>query len=470
MTNAPENKAVMALDSYEDLAKGFMQPGVDSSLTSQIGSTPLLQDATLANLWRGDGLAKTIIKTPIDDAVRPWFDIQGTDTPELLIQEMTRLKAKKAIQEMGYWTRLYGGAICCIGYADNAKTVTEPILGQNTPINFLKVYPRSALEPMETMIDDNPKSSRYGLPFEYRVQTSNGTVAWHWSRVIEMKGEPLPDDNWSTADASNDARYWGISCLQGLTERLKDLGISLQGVAALLKEASVGKYTLHGLATALAGGKADLIAKRLTTMNAAKGILNAVVLDAGGPGVVSGAIMPAETYTRESVSFSGVPEVIELIEGIISGTSGIPETKLYGRQSKGLGGTDEASQQDYFAMVGDTQEMVVNDAALDLTQRVNAYIKAVPETELAITWNNAWEPSLEQEIKMRKEQAETDKLKIDSGILDPEEVREARHTGDTSPFAVIQVEKGTSSTPRKVAPTPTEKVEKTPRTATKAKA
>jgi hypothetical protein len=62
---------------------------------------------------------------------------------------------------------------------------------------------------------------------------------------------------------------------------------------------------------------------------------------------------------------------------------------------------------------------------------VNSYKKAV-ETDPMIKFNPVWVPSLKELIEMRKQQAETDRTYIETGVLGSEEVRKNRFVGGYS--------------------------------------
>lgn len=454
------------MDAYQDLLKGIGGPN-DTTLTTAPIMGQIIPDALLAAYWSGDGLAKKVITAPIDDAIRPWFEVEGSENPKRLADEIKRLRVRQAIKSAFYWQRLYGGALICLGIADG-KDVSEPATF-GKPISFIEVYPRTAVQLSGINLDSDPTSARYGRAKEYPIQPTGlmtGTIRnWHWSRCIEVLGEQLPKDALSTTSANMDAYYWGVSILQGLTQGLNTLGTALQGVAYLLREASVGKYALHGLNAMLAGPNgASLIKKRLTAMNTGKSIMNAIILDAGSTGATS---IPAETYSRETVTFQGIPETLNSVaEFGLSGPANIPVSKLLGRQTTGLGARDEGSLRNYYDMVRELQTNEIDWVTFEIVSRINAYVKEVPEGELGLKWKHPNEPSQVEMVEMRAKQATTDKTYADMGAVDADEIRSNRFEGEasletvvTGPAPEIEVEE----LPNMASPVPKPKAPKAPK-------
>lgn len=442
------------MDAYQDLLKGIGGPN-DTTLTTAPIMGPILPDNLLASYWSADGLAKKIVTAPVDDAIRPWFEIEGSDNSKRLSDEIKRLRLRQALKAAFHWRRLYGGALICLGYADG-QDVSMPA-NPGKPISFIEVYPRTAVQLTGINLESNPANPRYGRAKEYPIQPTGlmtGTIQnWHWSRCIEVLGEQLPKDSLSTSSANLDAYYWGVSILQGLTQGLNTLGTALQGVGYLLREASVGKYALHGLNTMLAGPNgASLIKKRLTAMNTGKSILNAIILDAGSTGATS---IPAETYSRETVTFAGIPETLNSVaEFGLSGPSNIPVSKLLGRQTTGLGTADEGSMRNYYDMVRELQTNELDWVAVEIVSRINDYVKEVPEGKLGLKWKHPNEPSQAEMVDMRSKQATTDKVYLDSGVVDADELRSNRFEGEASLETTV------------TGPAPDVTVEELPNTAT----
>ena len=193
------------MDAYQDLLKGIGGPN-DTTLTTSPILGPIIQAAMLAAYWSGDGLAKKIVTAPVDDALRPWFEIEGSDNPKKLLDEIKRLRLRQALKDAFHWARLYGGGLICIGYADG-QDVSKPA-NPGKPIAFIQVYPRTAVQLTGINLESNPASPRYGRAKEYPIQPTGlmtGTLQnWHWSRCIEVLGEQLPKDSLSTASANMD--------------------------------------------------------------------------------------------------------------------------------------------------------------------------------------------------------------------------------------------------------------------------
>ena len=70
-----------------------------------------------------------------------------------------------------------------------------------------------------------------------------------------------------------------------------------------------------------------------------KSVLNAVILDRD------------EMYDKQYTTLAGLPEVIDRFMLQLSGATGIPVTRLYGRSPAGLNATGESDLRNYYDLI-----------------------------------------------------------------------------------------------------------------------
>jgi phage-related protein (TIGR01555 family) len=100
---------------------------------------------------------------------------------------------------------------------------------------------------------------------------------------------------------------------------------------------SVGKYKIKDLAMLLSApeGKAS-IQRRVELMDLTRSAFRSQYLDSG------------EEYSRDSVSFQGIPEVLYIIFMLLSTDTGYPITRLFGVSPGGMNATGKSDMRNYY--------------------------------------------------------------------------------------------------------------------------
>lgn len=388
----------------------------DKGNQGTFGGYNILTHEELSNLWMGDGIGKRIVSVVADDMTRAWIDVGGDDDGALE-RTLFGLGAQTEVNTALKWARLYGGAIVVMGVEDG-KALDQPAV-PGKPVRWLKTYglSRIMMNPGDVVAD--PRSPRFEKLEYFRPLTINGTeIKVHWSRCLVFAGEPVPADavlsDWRM-------RYWGASVLQAIWEGLRNYGQTNQGIANLMLEFAVGKYGLDGLEEILASNNVDAVYSRMEIINASKSLLNAVLLGKG------------ETFTRDVVSLSGVPEIVDRMQMNLCSMSGIPVSRLFGKQSGGLNNEGTADVRNYYDGIASQQQTYLRPPMMQLVATVNAGLDApIPEDDLGFEFGPIWTPSQAEMVDMRKKQAETDKIYVELGVYSADEVTQSRFGGGYS--------------------------------------
>jgi phage-related protein (TIGR01555 family) len=180
--------------------------------------------------------------------------------------------------------------------------------------------------------------------------------------------------------------------LQNVYEHLQILGSSIGSIGALLDEVSVGKYKLANLVDILDSPDGEKLVKmRMEVMDLCRSVFNSIYLDKD------------DEYTRDNVSFTGIPEVLYNIYMLVSACTGYPITRLFGVSPAGMNSTGESDMRNYYDMVRSTQRTEIEPLVLRL-------VRIIAE------WKNLEEPYIEwkplQQLS-EKEKAEKDKMEAD---------------------------------------------------------
>ena len=423
---------MIKLDGWQNLVTG-LGTAADKQRYTRITANGILADDELESLFIDDGLAAAIVKAIPDDMFREgWeYEFPGADEieSEKLADEyaavLENIGAVQKIKEAFYWARLYGGAVILIGALDG-KDLSSPLAPAGIRnFEYLRVIARSDIDFEKIIFQLEPTLPRYGLPELYPVNFVNhggtqDTRNVHYSRVIEIHGEPVPA---AASRYGKEQRYWGVSVLQNVEDILKAVETAAGSVGHLLNEFSVGKYKINGLADLLSQPESkELIQKRVEVMDLTRSVFRSMYFDI------------EDDFIREAVSFAGVPEALHIFFMLVSSCTQIPITRLFGVSPAGMNATGESDMRNYYDKVRSKQNTEAAAVLLRLVRIISQW-KKLPEPY--VVWNPLQQMSPKEQaelekLKIAKEQAEANmyRIYIEAGILEPHEARYLKY-GDT---------------------------------------
>ena len=385
-----------------------------------------LLDVELETIYADDGLgARAIDLLPDDMMKQGWHYIfnsekEGMEEKSKVYDEVFKtIGANKKINQALKWARLYGGCLILLGVYDGEELDQPLNLRKIKNFENLKIIPRNNIMYGTMEWQMNPDLPNYGqveyYPVSFYVGRQWEVKRVHHSRVIELHGIEIPSSEASIIPM--EFRYWGISVLQRIQDRLKDLGASFGSLANLMHELTIGKYKYRDLADIMASeGGEKLVQNRLQAMDLMKSTFHSIIMDTD------------EDYIRDTLSFGGVSDVLYQFMMLTSACTGYPMTKLFGISPGGLNSTGESDMYQYYDMVRAKQQTEL----LPILERI---------VHIISQWQNIEEPTIEfnpleqmsekEKAELEEKKAQTEKLKadtyqmyIDMGIMTPEIVEE----------------------------------------------
>jgi phage-related protein (TIGR01555 family) len=388
---------------------------------SEIGK--IVSDDELESVFIDDGLGARIVTELPNDMFREGWDYSFPDLNDIEIKKvideyksvMENIGAVQKIKEAFYWARLYGGAIIVIGFLDG-QDMDKPLNTKRIrSFDNLRVIDRKRIDFAKIQFQLDPTMPRYGQPECYPVdyETESGamqTKLVHHTRVIEIHGVKVPPG--ATRILSREQRYWGLSILQKVFDRLKAIGESEGNVAALIDEFSIGKFKLSNLADIISqpDGK-ELMQRRVELMDLVRSVFHSMYLDKD------------DDFVRENVSFTGIPEVMYIFMMLVSSCSGYPITRLFGVSPAGLNSTGESDMLNYYDQVRAEQVASLEPILLRLV-RIISENKGLAEPYF--DWKPLKQKTDKEKSELEKLDAEKEKViadtwktYIDAGILEP---------------------------------------------------
>lgn len=398
-------------DGYVDIAKKIGQ-----KVSGNTGfMLSLIDDTTAAALYIGNGLAKRYIDLLVSDMTRQWINIPE-DTDGKLLKYFKKLKAKKEFKNALRCSKLFGGAIIFM-VIDDGQAPNIPVnVNAIKSIKKLKHFSRKYVTIDSMNYYNDPTSENYGDPQFFTITTAEGgVVTVHESRCLIFNGEYYPADELSVQPAYD--KYWGLSILQSLHEILEDYGLALQSLLKLLTKSNVDVLKIENLMALLSNpdGQAQLDA-RAQTFDLAKSVSTTLLLD------------EKEAYETVSQALTGVAETFGKLQETIAAMAGVPSNILMGTSIKGLNANGNGEMRIYYDKIKSNQE----EELLPPAEKLALYVSLAQDAgvdskeEYDIGFNPLWQQTDDEKVLTRQNQAKTDEIYINSGVLDPNEVRDSR--------------------------------------------
>ena len=387
---------------------------LDKSIQSQFLSVYLRKDV-IEQFYSHSWAAKKMIDIPVDDMFVRGRQWTGDDENAIktMMEYEQKYESMKALSNAMKSGRLFGTALLII--VEKNKELDTPLEIESIRFGDLAhfwVVDRWLVDIASWVID--PRMERYGQPYIYNISpriAHQTQIPVHHSRVLRFDGQSPPvSEGWSYSTFERD---WGVSELvYAFDEILRDASTSAN-VSQLISEASLFVMRVQGLKEAIKGrpepGEAT-IEQIASTTSSLKSIYRTMFIDS------------EDEAERVSVSFSGLPELMDRHALRLAAIAGIPATRFLGRSPVGMNATGESDMANYSIRVSAMQEKMLTHPLkiIDAVVARSAGLPEPPEYE--------WQPL---HVTSEKEQAESSKLNTDSimaaymgGLIDEDEARE----------------------------------------------
>lgn len=383
-------------------------------------------DAELEIIYADDGLGAKIIDTLPEDMMKQGWHYEFEDEKEgfseyekIYHKVFKEIMASAKITNALKWSRLYGGCLILLGVYDGEQLDSPLNLNKIKRFENLKLIPRNDVMYGSMEWQMNPNLPRFGqvefYPVMFRIGNQFQTMRVHYSRVIELHGIEIPTSQASMIPV--EIRYWGLSVLQRVQDRLKDLGSSFNSLSQLLTETTITKYKYKDLAEILSSNDGEkLVQNRLQAMDLMKSVFHSVLMDMD------------EDVVRDTISFAGISEILDQFMKMMSASTGYPMTKLFGISPGGLNSTGDSDMYQYYDLVRAKQETELLPIIERIVHIISQWQK-IPEP--TIKFNPLEQMTEKEQAELDEKKANTEMIKmqmyqgyIDMGIMTPEIVEE----------------------------------------------
>jgi hypothetical protein len=184
--------------------------------------------------------------------------------------------------------------------------------------------------------------------------------------------------------------------LQPVNDAVRACGLVAGSMATLISELKVDIIKVPDLTQILSTQEGtDSVKMRFATANAAKSVINTVLLDKD------------EDWQRVSANLNDVPNVISTYLQLASGAADIPATRFLGMAPHGLNATGESDLRNYYDRVRSEQSTTLTPAMSVLDEVIIRSALGSRPPEIWYQWNSLWQitPTDKAEIALKKAQA-----------------------------------------------------------------
>lgn len=359
----------------------------------------------LANTYKSNGFAATVVDLPVSDAFRDGgFEI---DSDTLSADELQQLEEKMSdcndieiLKDCLRWGRLYGGGCILINTDQGHDTPFNPETIKGKEVEFLAVdrwqcipLAQSLFLADQFMLQDN-------------LHNEGKEIIFDKSRVLTFTGKTQP------YYLRNLLQGWGASVFEDVIPQLNQYLKANSVILELLDEAKIDILKISGLSDLLMSSEGEAVVRRRVDIAAAnKNYKSMLTMDAN------------DDYDQKQLSFGSVDQMLEKIFLLICSCLRIPYSKIFGRGASGFS-SGEDDLENYNAMINSDVRV---PATRILKQMIDIrcyqlFGRKIPD--LTINWKPL-------RVMSEKDQQEIETQKINSyiqllqaGVLSPKQVAE----------------------------------------------
>ena len=383
---------------------------LDKNAASYYVATRLTSRNQMETLTVESWAAGKFINIPVNDMFVRWRKISGPD--DTYVKKVERAERKFKLR-----TKLSKAMKAARMYGTGLLILMTKEASPDTPLNISRMMPGDlanilVIDRFDAQVigkDNDPYSMNYGRPTFYRITLKRGgSFDVHHSRVIRFDGiKPVTDNSWSSYDED-----WGVSPLiPVITEILQDSNVA-KGVAHLVNESSIAVQKVEGFEDAISGsGDETSLYDRQLEVTRLRSIFRTVYMDS------------EDEYSREDVTFSGLPDVMDRNAMRLSAAADIPATRFWGKSPQGMNSTGKSEERNYSLKVASDQENMLTEP-LDIIDKVLARHLNLSEP-IEYEFPSILDQSEDEQASIALKKSQAIVPLVNAAIIDEDEARAA---------------------------------------------
>lgn len=426
--DAARQQIVRRLDSLRNVVTGFGDDKITAGRPDLFRRPLTFQELTA--LWRFNGYARRFVESVPHDATRKGWDLldaEGVVMPEA-IEENKRLYVESTIHEGDSWGRLYGGAWVLMVTEDDIPTefLSRPAQWMSQPLDLNRIRTVQNLvvldwsEVQPATFETDLRNANFRRPRTYWVNPNAGGAVGalpagsivHASRMLYFPGTLLPPQIRYINNGVDD------SILESVWDQIRNKTSMDHSLAVVAAELRVTALKMRELKGSSVSDEAEYFETRMRQLATHKSILNMILLG------------DDEEYTHHTGTVTGMGELDDTGKKALQAVTGMTGVDLFGETPGGLNSDGQSHRELKNKVVAAYQTTKYTKPLTHLYQVLMA-AKAGPwKGQEPEGWELSFRPldelSEQDTAELRKTTAETDQIYIESGVLDPADVRKGR--------------------------------------------
>ncbi len=344
------------------------------------------------------------------EATRKWIKLHGADDAKLaeLDKALTRFKVQSVFREVAEHDGFFGRGQIYIDTGDTEKPdeLNKPLMiaDAKIPKDGLKGF--KAIEPVWTYPGQynstNPLAADYYTPTSWFVMGQ--TV--HSTRLLTIIGREMPDI------LKPVYQFGGLSLSQMCKPYVDNWIRTRQSVSDLVHAFSV-MILATNMGSVLQGGGAATLNLRAQLFTQMRDNLGLMMLDKA-----------SEEFSNVSVPLTSLPELLSQSQEQMTSVAGIPLVVLLGVTPSGLNASSDGEIATFHADIHSYQERVFRDPLETVIKAVQLSEFGAIDEKISFDFVTLDDADETEDSEIRKRNAEVDKIYVDAGVIDPDEVRE----------------------------------------------
>lgn len=264
----------------------------------------------------------------------------------------------------------------------------------------------------------NPLSPNFYRPQTWYVL---GTEI-HTSRLLSFNSRPVPDI------LKPAYMFGGVALTQLLKPYVDNWLRTRQSVSDITHNFST-PVLMTDMGQTMTPGGAESLALRGQIYNTGRDNLGLLIVD-----------KVKEDFKNVAAPISGLDKLQAQSQEQMASVAGIPLVKWFGVTPSGLNASSDGEVRVFYDTIESAQEREGTPMISKLLEVVQMSLFGEVDPDIGWVWNPLWSLDEEKLAAVRKTNAEVDQIYVDSGILDPPEVRATIASEEGSRYASIDVD------------------------------
>lgn len=384
-----------------------------------------ISDDELEALFDEDDMAAMLVVAAPEHMFRQGYAVKtGNPLEERNITEYNeRYQVTQRFFEALVWEAVFGGSAIIMG-ADDGLPMDMPLnLDSLRAIRYINTLDCRDLRPVSYFTD--PLAPSYGEPEVYEIITNYRTqqLPTHRNPRIHVSRMIIFPGLLSTARQRRENFGWGNSKLRRSYEPLRVFSANWISATHLLQDASQGVFKVKNLLQIITGGGEEAMHTRMELLDMGRSVARAIMLDAD-----------MEDFNRVATSFAELPAMLDRTAQRLAASGRIPVSILMGREPAGMNATGELEVRGWYDTVASdrTQRLIpkMKQFYRVMFRAKDGPTRGVEPQSWDIEFPSLWQPLPSEQADIELKHAQTDALRIQSQVCQPEQIALARFTSD----------------------------------------